>query len=162
MILFSFGLPGRFGEWCETITARLAEAAGGSIARASPTNSEELSIALITSEPLNILISGNQPGAWLRRLLSRTNRRFVLSVNDPATVVWDLMSQYGLDLAASIRQVGSSCASTMPLLTLPGALVLSADRHWREPLETAAAIACHFGLELDRSTIERVVLQPEM
>jgi hypothetical protein len=47
MIFFSFGLPGSFADWCDAVTAQLAQCALGSAEIAALNTPEELTIAVI-------------------------------------------------------------------------------------------------------------------
>ena len=46
MILFSVSLPGRFGDWCDHVIARLAETALGSVVPTGANTAEELATVL--------------------------------------------------------------------------------------------------------------------
>jgi hypothetical protein len=159
MVLFLFRLPGRFGDWCDAITVRIAEAALGLVAGISPGTPEELATALVNPPAPNLLVNGDQPGAWLRRMLLTTHKPFILALDEPETTVSELASRYGLAVSDATRRVGCSCASIVPCLRLPGALVLRADRHWHEPLLTAGEMARHLGIAIDPGEIERIVAE---
>jgi hypothetical protein len=157
MVLFSFGLPGRFGDWCDAVTSRMAEAALGPVAAIDANTPEELATALIKGEGVSFLINGRQPSGWLRRMVAATDKPFIIALDDPRVATWELVSRNGLELAGATRLVGCSCVSMMHCTALPRALVVHADRDWQQPLETAAAIARHLGLAVGLADIERVV-----
>jgi hypothetical protein len=157
MVLFSFGLPGRFGDWCDAVTIRMAETALGSLAVIAANTPDELATALIKGEGGSFLVNGRQAPGWLRRMLVATNKPFIISLDDPRAAAWELVSRSGIELADATRLVGCSCVSMMYCIALPGALVVHADRDWHQPSATAAAIARHLGLAVDPADIERVV-----
>jgi len=157
MVLFSFGLPGRFGEWCDFVTIRMAEAALGSIAAIAPNTPEELAIALINEEGRSFVVSGRLAPGWLRQVVVATNKPFVISLDDPRVATWEAVSRSGLEVADATRRVGCSYVSMMSCIALSGALVVRADRDWHQPVATAAAIAHHLGLAVGLADIERVV-----
>ncbi len=157
MVLFSFGLPGRFGDWCDAVAIRMAETALGSVVVIGANTPEELATALINGEGGSFLVNGRQPPGWLRRMLVATNKPFVIALDDPRVATWELVSRSGLDLADATRRVGCSCVSMMSCIALSGALVVRADRDWHQPAATAAAIAHHLGLAVGLADIEKVV-----
>ncbi len=157
MVLFSFGLSGRFGEWCDAVTLRMAEVALGAIAAIDANTPEELATALIKHEGVSFLVKGHQAPGWLRRMLVATDRPFIISLDDPRVATWELVSRNGLELAGATRLVSCSCVSIMSCIALPRALVVQADRDWQQPLETATAIARHLGLTVGLADIERIV-----
>jgi hypothetical protein len=157
MVLFSIGLPGRFGDWCEAVTARIAERALGPVTTLSPNKPEELTAALLSEEGGHLFVIGRQPGAWLRRLLLATGKPVVVALDDPRRTASELMMQHGLGLADAVRQVGSGCAATIPWTALPGALVLQAERDWPRPAETISAIARHLGLACAAADVEGII-----
>jgi hypothetical protein len=157
MVLFSFGLPGRFGDWCDAVILRMAEAALGSITAIGANTAEELATILVREEGGSFLVNGRQPPGWLRRMLAATNKPVIISLDDPQVAIQELATHNGVELASATRLVGCSCVSIISCIALPSALVVHADRDWHQPLETAAAIARHLGLAVCIADIERVV-----
>jgi hypothetical protein len=157
MVIFSFGLPSRFTDWCDAITARIIEVALGAVTVTSADTLEELVVALLKLQGGNLFVSGRHPGAWLGRVLATTEKPFIVSLADPRSIVWELVSRHGLDLADATRQVGASCAAIMSCLRFPQALVLNAGPDWQQPAATTEAIARHFGLALDPVDIAKIV-----
>jgi hypothetical protein len=157
MVLFSFGLPGRFADWCDAITTRITEVALRSVTVMSAETPEELAVALLKAEGGSLFVSGRQPGAWLGRVLAATEKPFIVSLDDPRSMVWELASRHGLDLADATRRVGASCAAIMSCISRPQALILNAGPDWQQPAATTEAIARHFGLVLDPVDISKIV-----
>jgi hypothetical protein len=157
MVLFSFGLPSRFADWCDAIIARIIRVGLGAVTVISANTLEELAIALLKVEGGHLFVSGRQPGAWLGRILATTEHPFVVSLDDPRSVVSELISRHGLDLADATRRVSASCAAIMSCLRRPQALVLNAGPDWQQPAATTEAMARHFGLALDRADIAKIV-----
>src|SRR3974377_2434934 len=113
MVLFSFGLPGQFADWCDAIAIRIIEFAFGSVTVMSAETPEELAVALFKGQGGNLFVSGRQPGAWLGRVLAATESPFIVSLGDPRSIICELVSGYGLDLADATRRVAGSCAAIM-------------------------------------------------
>jgi hypothetical protein len=157
MVLFSFGLPSRFAEWCDTITARIIEVALGAVTVISADTLEELAVTLLKVEGGNLFVSGRQPGAWLDRVLTTTEKPFIVSLGDPRSIVWELVSRHGLDLPDATRRVSASCAAIMSCLRRPHALVLNAGPDWQQPAATIERIARHFGLAVHSCDIAKIV-----
>ena len=159
MVIFCFSLPGQFGKVCESLIARIVETGSGPLTVISPASSEELASAMLMAEPSNILVRGHQPTASLRHILKGTSKPLLVSVDDPRRGVWDLISRNGLDPAEAIRQVASSCASLMPCIPLPGALLLHAERDWPEIAIMAKTISDHFGAPLEPGDLNDIATQ---
>jgi hypothetical protein len=157
MILFAFAVPGRFGQWCDAIIARLGERALGSLLAIAASGPDDMAVDLIRSEGAHFMIKGPQPGPWLHRVLRETEKPFTIALNDPRDAAFDLIFRHGLEMSDAVRRVGNSCASMMSCVSLPGALVLNASRDWQRPAITAEMIARHFGLDIDRAAIGNVV-----
>jgi hypothetical protein len=157
MVIFSFGLPSRFADWCDAITARIIKVALGAVTVITADTLEELAVALLKVEGGNLFVSGRQPGAWLGRVLATTEKPFIVSLSDPRSIVWELVSRHGLDLTDATRRVGASCAAIMSCLGRPQALVLNAGPDWQQPAATTEAIARHFGLAVHPVDIATIV-----
>jgi hypothetical protein len=157
MILFAFAVPGRFGEWCDAIIARLGERALGSLLAIAVSSPDDMTVELVRSEGAHFMVKGPQPGPWLHRVLRETERPFTIALNDPRDAAFDLIFRHGLEMADAVRRVANSCASMMSCVMLPGALVLNASRDWQQPAATVEMIARHFGLDLDRVAVESIV-----
>jgi len=159
MVLFSLGLPGRFGDWCDAVILRMAEAALGSVAAIAANTPEELATALITGEGSSFLVIGRQPPGWLRRMLATTDKPFIFSLDDPQVATWELVSRDALELADAARRVSCSCVLARSCTVMSRALVVRSDRDWGQPSATAAAIANHLRLPVGLADIERVVAE---
>jgi hypothetical protein len=160
MVVFSLGLPSRFGDWCNAVTARLAKRALGEVVEVVPTigsTAEELALALIKTQCSHFLVYRQQPDHWLVQVLAETGNRFLLALDDPRVTVANLVAMQKIDFLEAIRAVASSCASFMLCLGLPGGLVLHADAHSRDLCATAAAIADHLRLNIDPADVDQAV-----
>jgi hypothetical protein len=157
MIVFAFAVPGRFGEWCDALIARMIEQCLGTVIAISANSSDEVVGHLIRSEGSNFLVKGAQPEPWLHHILRSTERPFMIALDDPRDAALDLIYRHGLEMADAVRRVGSSCASMMACVALPGALVLSPSRDWEQPLLTAEKIARHYGLLIESVELERII-----
>ena len=61
MIFFSIGLPSRFAELCDALTARLAEHCLGSVALGSFNSFEDIATAAIRSDAAYLVAASRQP-----------------------------------------------------------------------------------------------------
>src|SRR5947207_493154 len=156
MILFSVSLPGRFGDWCDHVIARLAETVLGSVVATGANTADELATDLINTEGQHFYVGARHPSRWLRDKLAASNKKFVIAVDDPRHAVNDLIVRQQLDLPEAARRVASSCAAMSRYVGLPGALVVSGERDWPRQAATIAAVADHLGLPVDRADIEKL------
>lgn len=159
MILFAFAVPGRFGEWCEAVIARLFEAALGPMVAIDANGAEAMAGDLIRAGAAPVFVKGMQPEPWLCRALIATGRPLVIALEDPRDAAFHLMHRRGVQMVDALRRVAGSCASMMPCVGLPSALVLNAARDWLDPLATAEKIANHFDLALSRDDIVGIVAE---
>src|SRR5690349_14509162 len=101
MFLFSVSLPGRFGNWCDAIVARLAQANLGPVASTGANTAEELAVELIKSEGDHIYVGARHPSRWLRDMLVGGNRNFIVALEDPRRVASELIYEQHLESAAA-------------------------------------------------------------
>jgi hypothetical protein len=146
MLMFLFGLPNQFTEWCEALIARLAERASESLLCPSAGSSEELLQAIIEHPSQHILVSQRQPGNWLHRILAAANGRCVLALADPRACVAELAVGPDSNLIDVLCGVANSCATLSSYLSFPGTLVLRTGEHSLDPVATARRIADHLRL----------------
>ncbi len=161
MFLFSVSLPGRFGNWCDAVIARLAQARLGSVVSTGANTAEELAVALIKSDGDHLYVGARHPSRWLRDTLVAGDRNFVVALEDPRPVASGLICEHHLDMPAASRLVASSCASMYRFAALPTALVIHAETAKGNPAAAAEAIAEHLGLWTDRPTVARLVADLE-
>jgi hypothetical protein len=159
LLLFSIGLPGRFAEWCDSTIARLAaERADDVLVRQCPSTADlfrfdrapplldEVALGLIGSSARHLVMAVRQPDLSLRTALSQANARFVVSLTAPRRVAADLLSDAGAEPKMVARAVANICASTLPLLQLPGALLLRPDDVEADVAGAVRVMADHLGL----------------
>ena len=161
MIFFCVSLPGRFGEWCDTVIARVAQAALGSVVSAGANTAEELAGELVRSGGQHFYIGARHPSRWWREMLTATGKKFVVAVDDPRRGAADLILRHKLELRDASRLVACSCAFVCRYSSLPGALVVSSERASRSPNATVAALAEHLELSVDTDTIDRIIAELE-
>ncbi len=144
MIFFSIGLPSRFAELCDALTARLAEHCLGSVALGSFNSFEDIATAAIRGETAHLVAASRQPVVRLQTEIAGAGRPFLVALGDVRSALWDLLQRPGYDIALATREIASSCAAMLTLTKAPGALVLPGI-HGEDPMALAAAIARHFG-----------------
>jgi hypothetical protein len=144
MIVYSFGFPGRFAEWCDAACVRLAERAVGPADLLGADTIEEVGLAATQARSAHAVIASRQPSARLCNAIAEAGGRFILAVDDPRAALRDLTSRRGLGFVDAVRAVARSCAAIVNLTGAAGALVLRADTCWTEPVGTLAAISRHF------------------
>jgi hypothetical protein len=156
MYLFVMGLPGRFSEWCERFTVRLAERALGPTTTFPANSLEELALGAIRSRASRAVVTSRQPGGLLREALVGADHRFVVAYDDPRTALVDLVLWQRVALPDAVQALASSCAALEPLVGAPGALVLQRNGNEARPA-IAAAIAAHLEIDADAAAIAGVV-----
>ncbi len=156
MIFFSVGLPGRFAEWCDAVTSRLAQHALGSVELLSLNTLEELALAMIRTGASHFVVCSRQPGGGVQTALTRAGRRFVAVLDKPLIALRDLALRPGYDLVGATRAVACSCAAMSGYSSFPGALVLTAGDS-QNPVSIATAIARHLGFGVSEPEIEKIV-----
>jgi len=157
MFLFVFGLPGRFAEWCDAVTARLARRALGQSELIGADTLEQIALNVIETGASQAVVSSRQPGGLLRAALVESGRNFIVALDDPGMVLADLVLGHGIALAAATRAVASSCAALIDYRSAPGALVLHCARDWPQPAATVAAMARHLEIAVDEREIAELV-----
>jgi hypothetical protein len=161
MFLFCVSLPGRFGNWCDAVIARLALATLGSVASTGANTAAELAVALIGSDSDHIYVGSRNPSRWLRESLVAIDSNFVVALEDPRHVVTELITEHHLELAAASRLVASSCASLYRFTALPSALIINAESAKNNPAAAIETIARHLDLRIDHSGIATLVADLE-
>jgi hypothetical protein len=156
MILFSIGMPSRFAEWCDVLTARLAQCTFGSVACTALNTLEELATAVLKTQAPCLVACSRHPAVPLQTEIVQGGRPFLVAIGDPRAALHNLSERASYDVPAATRTVASSCAAMLALTRAPGALVLSND-NTADPLAVAAAIAAHFELPTSRSEIAKIV-----
>ncbi len=153
MFLFVFGLPGGFAQWCDAVTVYMARRAGGSAELIRADTLEQVALSAIGTDAEQAVVSSPQPGGRLRAALADAGRNYIVALDDPRTALIDLVVGQGMELAAAVQALASSCAALAGLATAPGALALRRDRDWQQPGLTAAAIARHLQIPLDDAAL---------
>jgi hypothetical protein len=152
MLLFVWGFPGGFSEWCGALTAALSAAGGGPALLIAADTLRELAGGMIETGGGPAVVLSRRPGGALRAALLAAERKFVVALDDPPAALLDLVLDAGISLPEAVRQMAGSCAALAGCAELPGALVLRAD-DWREPAAAAAAIARHLEIPLDEGAL---------
>lgn len=157
MILFSVGLPSRFGEWCEAVTARLAEHALGSVETIYADTLEQFALAVMKIESSHGIIWSRQIVGRLWAALAQADKRFIVALDDPRQAVENLVRRHGMDFLLAARIVAKSCASVVSCASLPGALILRAEESEAGLVGTAEAIARHLQLNMTDAGVMNIV-----
>jgi hypothetical protein len=153
MFFFCIGLPSRFFEWCQAVTARLVEQVLGPVQDIHADMLDQFAAQAIGAQSPYAIVGSHQIVGPFWTALAAANRRFVLIRDHPHHALANLMVRHGAEFLEAARVVAKSCASTVSCMSLPGALVLDADRDAADPAATAAAIARHFGLAVGEAEI---------
>jgi hypothetical protein len=157
MIFFCIGFPSRFTEWCDAVTARLVQCALGSAEVLRLNTLEELALAAIRIGTSHLVVCSRQPTGRMATVLAEANKRFIAILDEPRAAVQDLASRPGYDLIAATRAVASSCAALLSYASIPGGLLLSANRDGEDPVRTVTAIARHLELSVSEAAIVNIV-----
>ena len=157
MLFFVAGLPGRFAEWCDAVTARLAETVQGPTQILHANTLDEISRGLLRAGPLQAVLASRQPSGRLRTALIAAQRRFVVALDDPRVALSQIVGGDSNNMAAAIRAVAGSCAGVAGYIVAPGALLLYAEPTSHDAEATASAIADHFQLSVKNATVAEIV-----
>jgi hypothetical protein len=151
------GLPGRFTEWCDAVTAEIARRALGPTELVRADRLEESSLWMIRHRRV---AGGGGFAATRRRLRSalvQAGRAFLVVVEDPRTALAEAVHLQRNDSAAAARLVASSCAGITRYVSSPGALDLFRARDGGDLVSTARAIARHLALDVSDADIGEIV-----
>jgi hypothetical protein len=157
MLYFVIGLPGRFTEWCDAVTAEIARRALGPTELVRADRLEEISLWMIRTGASRAVVASRQPGGRLRSALVQAGRTFLVVVEDPRTALAEAVHLQHNEVAAAAQLVASSCAGITRYVASPGALALFRDREGSNLLSTARAIARHLALDVSDADIGEIV-----
>jgi hypothetical protein len=156
MYLFVLALPGWFGEWCDALTARLAERMLGPTETIAANTLGEMALNVMRGGATRAVISSRQPSGLLGAALLEAGRNFVVATDDPRLALADLVLRRDTPLAAAVQQVASSCAAIANYVAAPSALKLTRVEG-SDPSRIAHLIVRHLGLMLDEAAIGEIV-----
>lgn len=157
MLFFVAGLPGRFAEWCDAVTARLAETVQGPTQILHANTLDEISRSLLRAGPSQAVLASRQPGGRLRTALIAAQQRFIVALDDPRVALSQIVGGDSNNVAAAIRAVAGSCAGVAGYVAAPGALLLYAESASHDAEATASAIADHFQLSVKNAAVAEIV-----
>jgi hypothetical protein len=157
MLYFVIGLPGRFTEWCDAVTAEIARRALGPTELVRADRLEEISLWMIRAGASRGVVASRQPGSRLRSALVQTGRTFLVVVEDPRTALAEAVHLQGNDVPAAAQLVASSWAGITRYVSSPGALALFRARDGGDLVSTARAIARHLALDGSDANIGEIV-----
>jgi FkbM family methyltransferase len=169
VILFSVSLPGRFGDWCNAVLAKVAGHAGSKVAAFTLPSLDdlcgfetpapmldELAHAMIASDASHFAIAIRRPDQRLRDALRRDGARLVLALDDPCDAVAGLVES-GIPARTAVRAIANCYPMMMPIAAQPGVLTVHAADARADPARTIAAIASYFDLAIDPDAVPAIV-----
>lgn len=159
MLFLVAGLPGRFAEWCDAVTAGLVETILGPTQILRANTLDEISRGLLRAGPPHAVLASRQPGSRVRTALIAARRRFIVALDDPRIALKQLIAEDRIAIAHAIRAVAGSCAGVAAYVSADGALVLDAEAANRNAEAAAAAISEHFQLEVSKTSVAEIVCQ---
>jgi hypothetical protein len=157
MIFFSIGLSSRFAEWCDAVTARLVQRSLGAVEVIAASTIEEFALASIKTRSPNMLVCSRRMLGPLRTAICQAGRRSLVALDDPRLALHDLVVRQGLSFVEATRAISNSCAAVVSCVSMPGALVLRADRDAKNPRVTAEAIARHLELPVSEDGLTEII-----
>jgi hypothetical protein len=157
MLFLVAGLPGRFSEWCDSVTARLAETTLGSTQILRANTLDEISRGLLGLGPPHAVLASRQPVGRVRSALIAARRRFIVALDDPRVALRQIVNGERSTIAHAIRAVAGSCAGVAAYVSASGALVLNAAAASRDAEAAAEAIAEHFQLGVSNASVAEIV-----
>lgn len=156
MFFLSIGLPSRFGEWCDAVTALLVRRALGEVEPVNANTLEEFSAVIMKARAPYVVLGSRQTLGRLWAALKESERALIVAFDDPRLAIENLVVRGGFDFLEATRITARSCASILSCAALPGALVLGAAAA-ADPLATAMAIARHFDLAIAPEEVAEIV-----
>jgi hypothetical protein len=159
MLFFVAGLPGRFAEWCDAVTARLTETTLGPTQILRANTLDEISRGLLHPGPPHAVLASRQPGGPVRSALVAARRRFIVALDDPLVALRQIVDGERSTMAHAIRAVAGSCAGIAAYVSASGALVLDAAAASRDAEAAATAIAEHFQFRVNNASVAEIVGQ---
>lgn len=158
MIVFSIGIPGHFADWCDAVVARIIRYLDPGSREIHGNSLEEIDEALSKSKISHAVVYAPKPKRALHALLKTAGTPFVVALDDPRRSVGYAMDRYQLALAPAMRIVCESCAAIADLPVPKVPLVLHAEHHGRDLVQTAMALIRHLcGIEADPLKIFRQI-----
>ena len=112
MLQFVVTLPGRFGEWCQTVTAKMM-ASRAPVEAISADTLAQLSVELLRCGSLHAVVCCRQPDGRIRSALIDSGRRFIAACDDPKVACAELVTNHGHDLPTAVQMVSTSCAAML-------------------------------------------------
>ncbi len=153
MFFFCIGLPSRFGEWCQAVTAHLIGQILGPVQGIYIDTLDQFAVQAIQVEAPYTIVTSWQLAGPLCMALGEANKPFILVLDHPHHALENLVVRHGEAFLEATRAIAKSCATVVSCAAMPGALVLDAARDAPDPVATAAAIARHFGLAIGDAEI---------
>lgn len=153
MLFFLFGMPGAFADWCESVTADLVRHAFGPAALMGADTLEEIAGNMLETGAAQAVVSSRQPGRRLRAAVAQNRRKVIIALDDPGPALADLMLRGGVEFAAAVQAVASSCAALLDDAAMPGGLVLRRDRDWPWAAAIVGALAEHLQIGLSADEV---------
>jgi hypothetical protein len=153
MLFFHVGLPSRFSEWCEAVTACLVERALGPVEAINADTLDQFIVPAIRTGSPYLVVSSHEILGPLWAALAEANKPFILAFDHPHHALRNLVVRHGVAFLEATRAIARSCASMAGCASMPGALALHADRDAADLVAIAAAIARHVGLAIGAADI---------
>lgn len=149
MLFFIITTPGDFGAWCERAAAELAAKRLGATTVLRADSLDLISSGLLRETAARTLVLSSTPASGLRSALLESRRPFLIALDDPMVGVAQLVESGAAGVIEATRMVANSCASIMPMRSVPSATILRADQCHGENSVFAAVISGLFGLSAD-------------
>jgi len=160
MLYFVLGLPGNFAAWCDDVVAQLAAKTAGSSELIHAESLAEISRKMIGNTAGAVVVAARQPGGRLRAALIERGRDFVVALEDPRSAVAHLVLEQGVEFAAAVKVVASSCGAAVDSTSAPRALLLIAGDHQADPVAAASSIARHLDFAAGEVEIGEIIRVP--
>lgn len=153
MLVFLFGLPGAFSDWCEALAVDIAGFAFGPTALFHADTLEQIAGTMLESGAPHAVVSSRHPGRRLRAAVVQHRRPVILALDDPGPALADLVLRGGVELAAAVQQIAGSCGALFDGDRIAGAVSLRCDRDWLWAAAIVGAIADSLQVALSADAI---------
>src|SRR5215467_8096035 len=103
MIFPSIGLPSRFTEWCDNVTARLVQYALGPVEIAGDDTIEQFALAVLKAGSPYQVLGSRQTVGRLWTSLTQANKGIIVIIDDPRLALENLVVRYNCDFVEATR-----------------------------------------------------------
>ena len=156
MIYCTIGVPSRFSEWCESLLNELVSGPAGRPEQFIADGLDHVGRGLVAHNCLEAIVIARQPQASFSDALMAHRAPILVTLEEPAHAIADLMADHALGYAEAVRAVASSLAALVPIIQSGKASVVTSTTA-ESAEQIIDTLARHFGLTVDAKATEAAV-----